>query len=176
MTLRTMLSLFSIAGFCGCLLVATDALTHNQIQANREAQDRAVIESMLDRPLATRIDLYAERFADCGNFEAMRMDVAGYAAVIEMLIVRHLDADTAAVRVLRHLETPGIGDFIDHRKDAWISHLDGLARHEIVAFDGVTGATVTSNAVREGLRKALTEMVERPLECIPSQTSTGEGA
>jgi len=164
---RIYIALLVIGGLCGGLLVVSNALTRPLIDANRAAEDRALIENMLAFPLGAEIDLYAERFGDCDRFEAMRIQTDGYAASIELLVVRHLGTDTAALRVLRHLETPGIGDFIDHRKDAWITQLDGLSRHDIVGFDGVSGATVTTQAVRRGLTIALTNMAERPLNCIP---------
>ena len=70
------------------------------------------------------------------------------------------------VRVLAHLETPGLGDAIERRKSDWIDafthrSLDDpleagwATRRDGGAFDALTAATITSRAVIDGVHEAL---------------------
>lgn len=90
----------------------------------------------------------------------------GYNGAIKLLVgVRH-DGTVAGVRVVRHQETPGLGDAIEAEKSGWIAQfqgrsLDGTAtsewqvRKDGGAFDQLTGATITPRAVVRAVRRAL---------------------
>ena len=52
-----------------------------------------------------------------------------------------------SLRVTNHRETPGIGDFIDHRRDPWLPARDGFTAAQWQTADAVSGATVTSEAL-----------------------------
>jgi electron transport complex protein RnfG len=97
----------------------------------------------------------------------------GYAGRIRLLLA--LDADEGderiiGVRVIEHKETPGLGDYIEPKKDRnkarpWITQFNDLNPATIDArewkvkkdggrFDSVAGATVTPRAVIKAIRKA----------------------
>ena len=67
------------------------------------------------------------------------------------------------VRAVSHRETTGIGDAIEHGRSAWILRFDGLVsgRCALTAdggrIDAITGASVTSRAVVEGVRDAVAD-------------------
>jgi electron transport complex protein RnfG len=73
------------------------------------------------------------------------------------------------VRVVTHVETPGLGDAIDAHKSAWITLFSGLSLTGLDSgvpspawtlvpdggeFDQITGATVTSRAVLKAVNDA----------------------
>jgi electron transport complex protein RnfG len=94
----------------------------------------------------------------------------GYAGPIRLLIAFETDGRVIGARAIAHQETPGLGDYIDPRKDRnkarpWISQFDGLNPAAIDArewrvkkdggrFDALAGATVTPRAVIQAIRKA----------------------
>ncbi len=102
-------------------------------------------------------------------FEAVAPD--GYAGNIRLLIAIRADGRVAGVRVTQHKETPGLGDYIEPKKDKnkaspWITQFAGLAQASLpekgwrVQKDGgeITyhaGATVTPRAVAKAVRKAV---------------------
>jgi electron transport complex protein RnfG len=71
-----------------------------------------------------------------------------------------------AARVVKHKETPGLGDFIDLARSNWIERFRGAslqappaARWQVTKdggeFDQYTGATVTSRAMVGAVARAL---------------------
>ncbi len=90
----------------------------------------------------------------------------GYSGKISLLIAIQANGELAGVRVISHKETPGLGDYIDAAKSAWIKQFDhaSLVQPEDRAwkvkkdgghFDYMTGATITPRAVVKAVNKAL---------------------
>jgi electron transport complex protein RnfG len=102
-------------------------------------------------------------------FEAVAPD--GYSGKIRLLLGVSADGTLLGVRVIQHKETPGLGDYIEPKKDRnkerpWIRQFDGLSlaavadrdwrvRKDGGRFDSVAGATVTPRAVIKAVHKAL---------------------
>ena len=102
-------------------------------------------------------------------FEALAAD--GYSGRIRLLLAVAADGTLIGVRVTQHRETPGLGDYIEPRKDKnrerpWIRQFDGLSlatvadrewrvRKDGGRFDSVAGATVTPRAVIKAVHRAL---------------------
>ena len=93
----------------------------------------------------------------------------GYSGDIKMLIGLDAKGHLLSVRVTEHKETPGLGDYIDPKKDRnkarpWISQFDNLPALSDVqwhvkkdggTFDAVAGATVTPRAVVKAVHKTV---------------------
>ena len=96
----------------------------------------------------------------------------GHAGKIRMLLAIRTNGEVAGVRVTQHKETPGLGDYIEPKKDKnktrpWITQFDGLSLEKMPTanewkvkkdggrFDSVAGATVTPRAVVKAVYKAV---------------------
>ncbi len=90
----------------------------------------------------------------------------GYSGRIHLLVGIYVDGSIAGVRVIRHAETPGLGDAIEIRKSPWIRGFEGrslenpvLARWAVRRdggdFDQLTGATITPRAIVEAVKNTL---------------------
>ena len=90
----------------------------------------------------------------------------GYSGDIKLLIAIKYDGSIAGVRVLKHKETPGLGDYIDILKGNWIKLFDGESLIKVSnenwsvkkdggQFDYMAGATITPRAVVKAVHKAL---------------------
>ena len=104
-----------------------------------------------------------------GEFSGIVLEAVapdGYSGNIYLLIGIDADGTVTGVRVTAHRETPGLGDYIDRAKSAWIDQFAGKsltnpdARHWKVAKDGGTfdsraGATITPRAVVKAVHGAL---------------------
>lgn len=90
----------------------------------------------------------------------------GYSGRIHLLVGIYADGSIAGVRVVKHAETPGLGDGIDIRKSDWITGFDGKSldkpqsggwrvRRDGGEFDQFTGATITPRAVVAAVQRTL---------------------
>lgn len=90
----------------------------------------------------------------------------GYSGDIEMIVGVNRDGSLAGVRVLRHKETPGLGDKIDLKKHQWILSFNGKSlqlplldgwkvKKDGGEFDQFAGATITPRAVVGQVKRVL---------------------
>ena len=95
----------------------------------------------------------------------------GYSGRIELLIAVRASGELAAVRVTGHHETPGLGDYIDPKKDKnkaqpWIKQFDDLGFDKVKRedwrvkkdgghFEARAGATISARAVTNAVGSAL---------------------
>jgi Na+-translocating ferredoxin:NAD+ oxidoreductase subunit G len=104
-----------------------------------------------------------------GQFSGVVLEAVapdGYSGDIALLIGIDANGKVTGVRVTAHHETPGLGDYIDHAKSAWIDQFAGKSlaqpepKHWKVAkdggvFDARAGATITPRAVVKAVKSAL---------------------
>ncbi len=144
----------------------------------RGEYDNALLDDALLLPptpelgLAEPSRLYRARLAGqpvALVFEAVAPD--GYAGKIRLIIAVRADGRVAGVRVTEHRETPGLGDFIEPKKDKskpgpWIGQFAGLSLAQMPPRDWKlkkdggrisyrAGATVTPRAVAKAVLKAV---------------------
>ena len=109
----------------------------------------------------------------------------GYAGRIRLVMAVNADGGIAGVRVTQHKETPGLGDYVEPKKDKnkehpWITQFNGLSYAGVTdkdwkgkkdggRFDSVAGATVTPRAVVKAVRKATKFVAENQTELFASK-------
>lgn len=102
-------------------------------------------------------------------FESVAPD--GYAGKIRLIVAVRNDGSVAGVRVTQHKETPGLGDYIEYKKDKnkarpWITQFESMTFANVaekewrVKKDGgrieyYAGATVSPRAVSKAIFKAV---------------------
>jgi electron transport complex protein RnfG len=90
----------------------------------------------------------------------------GYNGNIDLIIAINMDESISGVRVLKHQETPGLGDKVELRKSNWITSFNDKrllsekdSRWAVVKdggiFDQFTGATITPRAIVKAIKKSL---------------------
>lgn len=108
----------------------------------------------------------------------------GYNGNIELIIAINMNDTVSGVRVLKHQETPGLGDKVELRKSNWINSFTGkkllsendnrwAVTKDNGIFDQFTGATITPRAVVKAVRKTLVyfkdnkhSLLTRPNICL----------
>lgn len=134
--------------------------------------DYAVIPAAPELGLSEPSRIYRARKA--GNpvalvFEAAAAD--GYSGRIGLLIALGADGRVGGVRITEHKETPGLGDYIDPKKDKnktrpWITQFNGRGLDDVPQahwqvkkdggqFDYMTGATISARAVSNAVGRAV---------------------
>ena len=90
----------------------------------------------------------------------------GYNGRIHLLVGVYVDGSLAGVRVVKHAETPGLGDAVEIRKSPWIRSFDDKSlsnpgkrgwrvKRDGGEFDQFTGATITPRAVVTAVHNTL---------------------
>jgi electron transport complex protein RnfG len=107
--------------------------------------------------------------------EASALD--GYSGRIGLILAVSADGRVLALRVTQHKETPGLGDYIDPKKDKnkaspWIRQFDGIGFDTVIGktwkvkkdggrFEQRAGATISARAVTNASGRALLWAHER---------------
>lgn len=176
-----------IAAVCTSLVALTYSVTKDRIVANEQAwleqslkpalagveYDNNLIETTLTIALPHELPgnepvlVYRALFNSepvAALFVVTALD--GFSGPIKLLIGIEAEGTATAVRVLKHHETPGLGDFIDSTKSDWIEQFEdrslsdpdrllwALSR-DGGEFDQVTGASITSRAVLKAIKETL---------------------
>jgi electron transport complex protein RnfG len=181
------LALGAFAVLTAGAIAATQALTQEQIDANREqARARALLEIVpaqkhdndllhdlyllaQAQPLGYQQPVNIHLARNQGRVHTVIIPVRsheGYTGQIDLIVGIHSDASVAGVRVLRHQETPGLGDKVDLKKSDWILSFnnhrlqgtndpDWAVKKDGGRFDQFTGATITPRAVVNAVKQAL---------------------
>lgn len=90
----------------------------------------------------------------------------GFTGPIELLIGVKIDGTLTSVRILRHRETPGLGDMIESSKSDWLLQFDAaslvaplreawLIKRDGGVFDQLTGASITPRAIVKAIKETL---------------------
>lgn len=106
----------------------------------------------------------------------------GYNGNIEIMVAINMDNSISGVRVLKHQETPGLGDKVELRKSDWITSFnskklltDDDSRWAVAKdggmFDQFTGATITPRAVVKAVKKAMIYFKNNKLSLLDSTNS-----
>ena len=113
----------------------------------------------------------------------------GYSGNIVLLVAIRYDGTLAGVRVVKHKETPGLGDAIDANKSDWIMGFNDRSltnpdkkgwavKRDGGIFDQFTGATISPRAVVNAVHRSLLyfnthkdELFDKPSMPIEGQAS-----
>ena len=156
-TLRTLVGLGGISLVCALLLTGLQALTDEAIDRNRATHAWRTAFELTGETFDTSNLKWRDgrvRLPDGGWLQ--RAATPGYAGDIHLLAAFDEAGRLLGVRVTGHRETPGLGDFIDLDKNPWMLR---FSESSPLAVDAVTGATITSEAVKREVQR----MVEATL-------------
>lgn len=183
LSLRTALAMVAFTLAFTALMAGTYRATHTAIAQSAAEEELRLIDEILPRA-AYDNDLLADTLTlpatpelgleDGGKVWRARRNGApaglviqaaapdGYSGHIGLIVAIGADNRIRGVRVIEHKETPGLGDYIDPKKDKrkdhpWIAQFDGKAidapaeqwnvRKDGGVFDYMTGATISPRAV-----------------------------
>ena len=186
-TLQTAINLVFFAVLATAILASVFFLTRDAIKKSEDAEkmklinqivpatlfDNDIIKDTLTVPaselLGTEDDTTAYRARLNGQDSAVVLESVapdGYSGRIRLILAVRANGELAGVRVVTHKETPGLGDYIELSKSAWIKGFDGKSRavykdadwkvkKDGGQFDYMAGATITPRAVVKAVNKAL---------------------
>ena len=109
----------------------------------------------------------------------------GYNGNIDFIMAINNDGSVSGVRVLKHKETPGLGDKIELRKSDWVTSFTGkkllseddsrwAVSKDNGMFDQFTGATITPRAVVEGVKNTLNYFTNNKASLLTRPNACGD--
>ena len=180
-----------ILGVLAALCTALVAFTHRYTAPLIEANEQAYLEQSL-RPVLGGIEYEDELtksllvldlphdlpgneaasiyrvYADGEPAAALFIVSArqGFVGPIRLLSGVKIDGSITSVRVLKHKETPGLGDMIESSKSDWLLQFDltslaapiaerWLIKRDGGDFDQLTGASITPRAIIKAIKETL---------------------
>ena len=159
---RSLLGPLCVALLGGIVLTGTNLLTSERISSNEQRQAQQQLRTLLNGQVSAAAldqahwDVGTETFC-VGDSVVLKSQTEGYAGTIELLIAMHRPTrQLLGVTVTRHLETPGIADFLnDKGEDGWLSRLRNRAAGTVSELDTVSGATISSSAILRSVTRTL---------------------
>ncbi|QVL46899.1 MAG: electron transport complex subunit RsxG [Thiocapsa sp.] len=202
------LSAFSVTGVA--LVAVTHHLMDGRIAENQRIAMLSKLEAIIpdgqfdNAPLEDMIQVSARDLLGAESTRVYRVRKAGeptavilnpvvpdgYAGPIQLLVSVLRDGSVGGVRVLFHLETPGLGDKIEERKSDWVLSFNGKSlsnptperwgvKRDGGEFDQFTGATITPRAIVEAVKNTLIYVQQQGdalFEPVDSVTTAAKGA
>lgn len=184
---RPTATLAIIAAVLTAGLVVIANVTHDRIARNQQAWIKEHLDALVARgrydndPLldtiavtspallgtAAPVTVYRMRKAGQPVAVAIRsIAPEGYRGPLELLVAIEPGGRLIGVQVIRHNETPGLGDAFENRERDWLERFRGLSltnppqqrwsvRRDGGDFDAFTGATITPRAIVKAVRQTL---------------------
>ncbi|MCK5360301.1 MAG: electron transport complex subunit RsxG, partial [Gammaproteobacteria bacterium] len=159
-----------------------DAIVESEYQALLQALNSIIPEDSHDndivadtrnlpanKKLGLKKDSLVYRARNKGKIFAVAFPVTapdGYSGPINLLLAIDRQGKILGVRVVSHLETPGLGDRIESRRSNWLQQFPGKSvnmpstakwkvKKDGGIFDQFTGATITPRKIVKAIHKAL---------------------
>lgn len=196
---RTFILFVTIIGLTTLLLALNFELTQPNIAFNQQQAKKRLLTEILPKDgydndlLATQTIITDEAsFATKAPIELYQAKLGtktqaiifstiapnGYNGQIALLVAVSKDLSILGVRVVKHTETPGLGDKMELSKSDWVNHFNNRSfkntpsqswrvRKDGGVFDSWTGATITPRAIVQAVKRVLAYATERQQELFP---------
>ena len=156
------LTLIFLAIACGLAVSSLNGLTKEKIRENYEQFSLRQITQVVQDKRALLEQIDAQRFLIKDEYGPNGMvsqvsTSSGYNGEITMWVATDGAAKIRGVRVIEHMETPGIGDLIERPVSDWIEQFSGMSLENSWDddVDYVSGATITTRAVAKAVHAGL---------------------
>jgi len=177
--LKITLSLVAIFVVAGMIMVGVFYVTSPvRFKAEKKEKEEALKKMAPEADVITEVGKWSigRKHYDYHEAKSGRRIVAyiattagkGYSSYVEMLVSVDRDIRIKDVEVLHHGETPGLGDqiieetwFLEQFKGKEFSQLALLKKPTKENIQAISGATISSRAVTNGVKDAVQMLVER---------------
>ena len=154
--------LLLISMITALLLSCVNALTADKIAGNAKREKSAAIaeifpDSERNEQLSFAFEgmtaIYKVYSGDTAIGYAAEATPLGFGGKLTVMVGVNADGTLAGLKLISHSETPGLGSRVGD--SAYLARYNGKSANEINDVDAITGSTVSSNAIREGVKNAL---------------------
>jgi Na+-translocating ferredoxin:NAD+ oxidoreductase RnfG subunit len=158
--LRSAANVVLIGLGCALALGAVHHWTEDEIRFNETRMMRSALVELTHDPAALPEELpdlstVPAVWRLCDGTLLAHSAAAGYGGPLSLIYTVFADPPRLhRLRVMRHQETPGITDFL-REDDGWLASLRSLTSSELREVATLTGATITTRALRDHLVASL---------------------
>lgn len=156
------LKLLVISVICSLLLAVVNELTKDKIADNTKREKEAAISELF--PGSFDVSVFDGSFEGINEVNTIYSgnDMYGYVAevapngfggAITLMVGVDSDGEVVGVKLISHSETAGLGSRVGDAE--YLVKYRGATSDTVVTVDTISGATISSTAVREGVKKAL---------------------
>lgn len=165
--LRLSLTLLLITAVMAAALAGVNEITKDQIAAAKAEKTAKAISAVLENgasavevPYAAEGDTIVTKVYKNENGYAVQVSPSGFAGTIDMMVGIDLEGKVTSISIISHTETAGLGAVAaakNAKGEAFRGQYEGLSGALAVGdqIDALSGATITSKAVTEGVNAAL---------------------
>jgi electron transport complex protein RnfG len=180
---------YQVALLGGVALVTTAALAlANKVTSSSIAAAQARdMQQSLTQVLPGKYEVTVYRARRAGRVEAVVFKVSGngYAGAIDCMMGVDRDGKITGVRVIKHKETPGLGDKIEPAKSQWIYAFDGKSlgnppadkwavKKDGGVFDQFAGATITPRGVVKAVKGGMDFFEKQRAQLLDEASGQGD--
>lgn len=164
--LRLTLVLFLITAVVAGLLGFVNELTADRIAENTQKKAQEAMRQVLPADEYTALAVVGNDVSEvyeCEGGFVIRLSVNGFGGEIDMMVGVDRNFAVTGIAIVSHGETASLG--ANCTRADWQSQFVGVSEAQSVSKDGgsidaLTGATITSRAVTEGVNRALAYVKE----------------
>ncbi len=173
--LKLSVTLFLITAFVAAALAGVNAFTKAPIAAAREEKTNRAILALFPQGTEVR-QLTETEYTDASGMVntvfstsdgwAVEVHPAGFGGEITLMVGITQDQKVSGIQVISHAETPGLGAIAAAKnaagtafRDSFVG-ADGQAALGVGDIDALSGATITSQAIVDGVNAALSCQIQ----------------
>jgi electron transport complex protein RnfG len=131
------------------------------LQQEEEAKRRAMKEvcPAAEEFLQIEGDVFAGKRGEDVVGYVCKVEEKGYGGALSLLVGTDKERRVLGVKILSHTETPGLGTKVT--EPSFLSQFLNKRAEDIKNVSAITGATISSEAVKKGVRRCLEILEER---------------
>ena len=158
------LKLFAISTVTALLLAGVNALTAAKIESNTRAEKAAAISEIFAGDVESTVydavaggitELYTVSEGDSVIGYAAEVSPLGFGGAMTVMVGVNADGTLAGIKLISHSETPGLGSRVGEAQ--YLAQYIGKGAETLNGgIDIITGSTISSKAILEGVNTALT--------------------
>ncbi|MBQ8551686.1 MAG: RnfABCDGE type electron transport complex subunit G [Clostridia bacterium] len=157
------LKLFIISTVTALMLSGVNALTADKIAENERAEKAAAIAEIFPGDVESTLyevelggieELYVVSKADTNIGYAAQVNPLGFGGEMTVMVGVNADGTLAGVKLISHSETPGLGNRVGEPE--YLAQYIGKGAESLNGgIDVITGSTISSEAILDGVNSAL---------------------
>ena len=161
---QLVVTLFAISAICAVLLGLVNNITAGPIAAANEAATQEAMQAVLPADSYTPVDYTGGDPLVTAVYQAgdagyvVQVAPSGFGGVLDIMVGVNADGTCSGVSIISHAETSGLG--ANATKDTFRNQFVGKSNVAVTKDGGeinaLTGATITSRAVCNGVNAAIT--------------------
>lgn len=159
--LKLGLTLMVVTLIAALALALTNHYTVYQIEMQKEFAIKKSLNKVILADSFSEEELYYDAYDEEKNMigRVLKVEAPGYSSIIIALVGINLENKITGIDVVSQQETPGLGANIE--KENFLKQFIGKGEEELQlkkddgSIDAVTGATVSSRAITDGVKKLI---------------------